>query len=232
MRRVLLGVLVTMFCTTAASAGEPRVTVYPSSAQPGDRVDVYVHECMTAAAGGVVASSMAFTGRHVRLARNGAPGGWAGSVTVRDEAISSAHEVTVQCTDRLARAYLTVRPGHPGQGPGAGGGGGVALLDAAGIDAAGVDETGADAAGVDVAGGDVAGVDETGVDVARVGVAGADVARVGVAGIDVAGIDVAQPGMPARAAWLAGALSVLLATAGACALAVWRRRRGSRDAAP
>ncbi|WP_157252517.1 hypothetical protein [Nonomuraea typhae] len=200
MRRVLLGVLVTMFCTTAASAGEPRVTVYPSSAQPGDRVDVYVHECQTTAGGSVVASSMAFAGRHVRLARNGGPGGWAGSVAVHDEAISSAHEVTVQCTDRLARAYLTVRPGHPGQGPGTGGS--LALLDAAGAEAAGA------------------------------GAAGAEAAEIDVAGIGVAEIGGGQPGMAARAVWLAGALSVLLAAAGACALAVWRRRRGSRDAAP
>ncbi|MFI6293361.1 hypothetical protein ACIBEJ_17350 [Nonomuraea sp. NPDC050790] len=39
-------------------------------------------------------------------------------------------------------------------------------------------------------------------------------------------------GEEARAAWLAGALVVFVATAGGGVVAVWRRWRGSRGAAP
>lgn len=122
--RVALGVLAcATFATGAASVGEPRVTIYPPNAKAGARVSIYVHECTTTTTD-VYASSMAFEGRHVRLARNGTQGGWAGSVEIDDDANSTAHEVAVRCSDRYIKAYLTVSGrGYPTVGPNTGGGG-------------------------------------------------------------------------------------------------------------
>lgn len=116
-------VLVAVAFATGAASDEPRVTINPSSAKPGDRVSVSLQECSAAVTDTVVASSMAFEGRHLRLTRN-AVAGWAGSVPVDDAAVSSAHEVVVRCADREVKAFLTVvRPSHPTSGPETGGGG-------------------------------------------------------------------------------------------------------------
>ncbi|MFI6538972.1 hypothetical protein ACIBHY_41405 [Nonomuraea sp. NPDC050547] len=170
---------------------------------------VHVHAC--GATDQVVASSMAFAGQHVRLARGGSPGGWAGSVEVQDNAVSSVHEVTARCSDRLVRTYLTVR-GHPRRGPETGGGG---LALGAGSELAGSSRAGSSLARSELAGSELA---------------GSEVARSELAGSEVAGSEVA--GEDGRAPWLAGALGVLVLAAGGGALAGWKRWRGSRDAAP
>ncbi|MFI6899817.1 hypothetical protein ACIBKY_01090 [Nonomuraea sp. NPDC050394] len=185
------------------------MSVSPTSAGPGERVTVHVHEC--GATDQVVASSMAFAGRHVRLARGGSPGGWVGSVEVQVGAVSSVHEVTARCSDRLVRTYLTVR-GHPRRGPDTGGGG-LALGGGSGLADSGLADS-------EVAGSEVAGSE----------VAGSELAASEVAASEVAGSELA--GDEGRAPWLAGALGVLVLVAGGGALAAWRRWRGSRDAAP
>lgn len=122
--QVALGVLASATFATGASAGDPRVTIYPPNAKAGDKVSIYVHECSTTTTD-IYASSMAFEGRHVLLARNGGQGGWMGSVEIDDEADSTAHEVVVRCSNRYIKAYLTVngRGGYPRVGPDTGGGG-------------------------------------------------------------------------------------------------------------
>ncbi|MFI6811668.1 hypothetical protein ACIBG7_04625 [Nonomuraea sp. NPDC050328] len=123
--RVALGVVAgATFATGAAAAAESRVTIYPPNARAGGQVSIYVSEC-GAATGGVTASSMAFEGRHVRLARS-SQGGWTGRVEIDDRARATAHEVVVRCADGLVKAYLSVdgrgRP-YPRVGPDTGGGG-------------------------------------------------------------------------------------------------------------
>ncbi|MFI9559922.1 hypothetical protein [Nonomuraea endophytica] len=130
---------------------------------------------------------------------------------MRDKAVSSVHEVTARCSDRLVRTYLTVR-GHPRRGPETGGGG-LALgadskLAGSGFEGSGFERS-------ELAGSEVA---------------DSELADSGFAGSELAGSEVA--GEAARAPWLAGALAVLVLAAGGGGLAAWRRWRGSRDAAP
>ncbi|MFD9944013.1 hypothetical protein ACFWYW_26665 [Nonomuraea sp. NPDC059023] len=59
---------------------------------------------------------------------------------MQDNAVSSVHEVTARCSDRLVRTYLTVR-GHPRRGPETGGGG-LALGGGSGLADSGLADSG------------------------------------------------------------------------------------------